>query len=416
MVGEEVGYFVGLRDVGFRQQGDDVGGSAAYAVVASQELLGGVAQVAGFQQLTDEAVGEQLDEVAVVVAPGAVLVVEGEELAYQRVNHAVAVGVAHGDVDAVFLRCVGQRVEGGDEEALIGQHDGGALSLLGVEPFRVPGQQLAGVFALQDVLGAVDDGDALLADAEERRARGAQLGEVAHVLVEEEAGLLVGFEEVDVVVAQQVPHAAAHELADDAFLAARQGVEAHEIDSLVGGAVGQVADMFGHLAVGHAAVGFALGEELLVQTGVVLVEGAVEVEVLYLEFAQVVALDVPLADGLEVVQVVEDEAGVNEILVNFREVAHHQVAKGDEVLERLVFAFCTTELHMDVVQLEKQELVRHNLQLAQLRDELVDGHHLRQEAGASQGGKLLGEEAFRAVIVEDHQHLVGVFGVLGDDA
>ena len=99
-----------------------------------------------------------------------------------------------------------------------------------------------------------------------------------------------------------------------------------------------------------------------------------------------------------------------------RKIAHHQVAERDKILESLILALRAAELHVDVVELEEQELVGYDFEAAELRDEVVDGHHLRQETRAPQGGELLGEEALRAVVVEHHQHLVGVLRVLVDDA
>ena len=333
-------------------------------------------------------------------------------------HHAVGIGVAHGDVDVVLLFQVGQGVEGGDEQLLVGQHQGCALSLLGGEPFGVGGEQLAGVFALQDVLRAVYDGDVFGLVLEARRPFGFQLGEVLHVLVEEVSGLahLVGFQVVDVAVRQQVAYAAAHIFADDSLFAARQGVEPHEVDGAVGAVVRQGANLLRHLAVGHAAVGFLVLQKLLAQLYIVLVQRTVELQVVPLELRQRLAADVPFAYVLQFVDIVEDNPCVDHVLVNLREVAHHQFAERDEVLEGLVFPIRTAYPLVDFVQLEEQELVLHYFQAAQLLDHLVDGRHLWQEGGLPEGVELADEEPLRTVVVEHHQHLVGVLGVVGDDA
>ena len=109
-------------------------------------------------------------------------------------DHAVAVVVAHGDVDIVAFFCVGKGVEGGDEQLLVGQHHGGAFSLFGTEPVEVLRQQLPCIFTLQDVLRTVYKCDLLFAGLEEGGPRGTQLGEVFEVLLQEVSGFLVGFQ------------------------------------------------------------------------------------------------------------------------------------------------------------------------------------------------------------------------------
>ena len=63
------------------------------------------------------------------------------------------------------------------------------------------------------------------------------------------------------------------------------------------------ADVLGHLAVRHAAVGFALGEEARVEALVVGVERAVELEVAALKIIEAGVVNAPFAEFLHGVEV-----------------------------------------------------------------------------------------------------------------
>ena len=238
------------------------------------------------------------------------------------------------------------------------------------------------------------------------------------MLAQEVARLLLGGDEVGVAVGQQVADAAVHILADDAALALAHGVEADEVDSLPLSTFHfpLFTYVLRHMAVGHAAVGFSLCQQAFVQQAVVVVERTVEGQVVALEGGQLRALDVPLADAFQVMQVAEEVGGVDAVLVQLREVAHHQVAERDKLVERLVFTLLAAQLGMDAVELEEQELVGHYLQAAQLGHQVVDDHGAGQEHGAAQPVELSLEEAHRAAVVHHHQHAVGILGVGVGDA
>ena len=115
-------------------------------------------------------------------------------------------------------------------------------------------------------------------------------------------------------------------------------------------------------------------------------------------------------------EVGEELARVNAVLVDLGEVAEHEVAEGDEFFEGLVFAVGAAYFLVDAVEFEEEELVGHDFKSAELRDEVVDGGHLRQEGGMAEAFVLLLEVAHGAAVVHHHQHAVGVLGVVGGDA
>ena len=134
-----------------------------------------------------------------------------------------------------------------------------------------------------------------------RNAAWLNLRELAAVLAQEKASLLHGVGIiVGVAVGEQMAYATAHILAYNAALAFGQGIEAHEIEGVVLAPVGQRGYILRHMAVGHAAVGFATCGEVFAQQAVVVVQRVVELQIVALEWAHVGVLDVPLANGFQV--------------------------------------------------------------------------------------------------------------------
>ena len=153
-----------------------------------------------------------------VVAGRVGLTVEGQQTQDEGVYAAVGKGIAHGDVDMVFLIDGRQGAEGGDEEALVGKNDGCAFGV--GEPVVMVGKQLTDILALQDRLRTLDDVHRLGALAEERGPVGDYLRKVFVVDMQETASLLcaVGIV-VGVGVGQQRACAAPHIFRYDAPLA-----------------------------------------------------------------------------------------------------------------------------------------------------------------------------------------------------
>ena len=166
-------------------------------------------------------------------------------------HHAVGKGVAHRDVDLVGTHLFWQRAQGRHQQALVGQHKGGAGS-------RTAGEYMTGELALHDVFGAFDEMYLARSLGENRLCRRLQLGKMFLVPAEKEACLLLVGEVVGIVIGQQVSDAKMLVVADNESFAFAHGVEADEIDSLPAVRGGQGRDMLGHVAIGHAVVGLVL--------------------------------------------------------------------------------------------------------------------------------------------------------------
>ena len=222
---------------------------------------------------------------------------------------------------------------------------------------------------------------------------------------------------VAVAIGDQRAYAAVSVFFDDTLLAFRQGVEAYKIYLLVSASIGKGGYILRHMAVGHASVGFVLLFQSRPKFGIVFVQRMVELQVTALERAQRRVFNIPFANSLQVVQVHEEVVGVYTVAVDLREVAEHYVAKRHELFEGLIFAVGTANRLMHQVKLEEQELVGHYLHTPKVGHQVVNHRHLRQEETLSllsrDTFKSATHEEFRAVVVEHHQHPVGICGMCG---
>jgi hypothetical protein len=100
-----------------------------------------------------------------------------------------------------------------------------------------------------------------------------------------------------------------------------------------------------------------------------------------LEWGESACFYIPFTNGFQLMKVAEKLLGINTIEVNFGKVGKHHVAKGNEFLKGDEFSCFTTQLAMDVEELEQQEFVGNNFQPTQLGNQFVYSDDSGQKEG-----------------------------------
>ena len=183
----------------------------------------------------------------------------------ERIGHRLAQRIAHRHIDLFDL--LGNRIEYGQQQRLVGQHNGGLLA----GPYAAldqSAQKFVHVLALHAVGRGRHDFDPLRpAEAVAGETLAGRRREIPDILAQKQARLVIGITDVIIVVVPvELDPAAAVHPAEKPFLALRQRVESrHDIARLR--IVGPFDGLLSRKALGGLAVNHALvSEPLLAQT------------------------------------------------------------------------------------------------------------------------------------------------------